>query len=81
MRNPPPALDTDRAQAPYPPWWHRPLTPRAQSTNVISIKGGCIEGLGWSRAIHLSTKSAMVPIPEGSEAHPGPSPGSRLGAS
>ena len=41
----------------------------AQSKNVISIKGGCIEGLDWKKAIHLWTKSAMVPIPEGSETH------------
>ncbi|KAI1094132.1 Mss4-like protein [Rostrohypoxylon terebratum] len=35
--------------------------------NVVSVKGGCLEGLDWSRAIHIWTKSAMVPIPEGSE--------------
>ena len=35
----------------------------------MSVKGGCIEGLDWSKAIHIWTKSAMVPIPEGSEAH------------
>ncbi|KAH8899287.1 hypothetical protein GQ53DRAFT_816449 [Thozetella sp. PMI_491] len=37
--------------------------------NVVSVKGGCIEGLDWKDAIHLWTKSAMVPIPEGSETH------------
>ncbi|KAK7427488.1 hypothetical protein QQZ08_005929 [Neonectria magnoliae] len=37
--------------------------------NVVSVKGGCIEGLDWNRAIHIWTKSAMVPIPEGSETH------------
>ncbi|KND91365.1 hypothetical protein TOPH_04131 [Tolypocladium ophioglossoides CBS 100239] len=39
------------------------------SKNVVSIKGGCIEGLDWTKAIHLWTKTAMVPIPEGSETH------------
>ncbi|EHK19183.1 uncharacterized protein TRIVIDRAFT_49365 [Trichoderma virens Gv29-8] len=39
------------------------------SKNVLSVKGGCIEGLDWTKAIHIWTKSAMVPIPEGSEAH------------
>ncbi|KAL2270995.1 hypothetical protein VTJ83DRAFT_366 [Remersonia thermophila] len=39
------------------------------SKNVVSVKGGCIEGLDWRTAIHLWTKSAMVPIPEGSESH------------
>ncbi len=40
-----------------------------QGKNVVSVKGGCIEGLDWERAIHIWTKSAMVPIPEGSETH------------
>ncbi|PTB65956.1 hypothetical protein BBK36DRAFT_1120843 [Trichoderma citrinoviride] len=39
------------------------------SKNVLSVKGGCIEGLDWTKAIHIWTKSAMVPIPEGSESH------------
>ncbi|KAI2782701.1 Mss4-like protein [Daldinia loculata] len=37
--------------------------------NVVSVKGGCIDGLDWSRAIHIWTKSAMIPIPEGSETY------------
>ncbi|KAK0632088.1 Mss4-like protein [Immersiella caudata] len=60
--------------------------------NVVSVKGGCIDGLDWGAAIHIwfvplfdnfralaqqtlsltlycRTKSAMVPIPEGSETH------------
>ncbi|KAL7897004.1 Mss4-like protein [Trichoderma sp. SZMC 28014] len=41
----------------------------AQSQNVLSVKGGCIEGLDWSKAIHIWTKSAMVPIPEGTESY------------
>ncbi|KAK0630027.1 Mss4-like protein [Bombardia bombarda] len=32
--------------------------------NVVSVKGGCIDGLDWTTAIHIWTKSAMVPIPE-----------------
>ncbi|CRK12364.1 hypothetical protein HYQ45_009412 [Verticillium longisporum] len=39
------------------------------SKNVVSVKGGCLEGLDWTKAIHIWTKSAMVPIPEGSESH------------
>lgn len=39
------------------------------SKNVISVKGGCITGLDWTKAIHIWTNSAMVPIPEGSETH------------
>ncbi|KAH8906278.1 glutathione-dependent formaldehyde-activating [Coniochaeta sp. PMI_546] len=37
--------------------------------NVVSVKGGCIDGLDWGKAIHIWTKSAMVPIPEGSESY------------
>jgi len=40
-----------------------------QAKNVVSVKGGCIEGLDWTTAVHIWTKSAMVPIPEGSESH------------
>ncbi|KAI0484136.1 Mss4-like protein [Xylariaceae sp. FL0804] len=42
--------------------------------NVVSVKGGCLEGLDWSRAIHIWTRSAMVPIPEGCESHAGDPP-------
>ncbi|KAI5865712.1 hypothetical protein GGS23DRAFT_351695 [Durotheca rogersii] len=41
----------------------------ASGKNVVSVKGGCIEGLDWSGAIHIWTKSAMVPIPEGCESY------------
>lgn len=41
-----------------------------QNKNVASIKAGCIDGLDWSKAIHLWTNNAMVPIPESAEAHP-----------
>ncbi|KAK9775419.1 putative CENP-V/GFA domain-containing protein [Seiridium cardinale] len=37
--------------------------------NVVSVKGGCLDGLDWKNAIHIWTKSAMVPIPEGSECY------------
>ncbi|KAF4443404.1 glutathione-dependent formaldehyde-activating [Fusarium albosuccineum] len=40
-----------------------------QTKNVVSVKGGCLEGLDWKRAIHIWTSSAMVPIPEDSETH------------
>ncbi|KAH8679941.1 Mss4-like protein, partial [Tricladium varicosporioides] len=35
--------------------------------NVLSVKGGCIEGLDWKTARHIWCKRAMVPIPEGVE--------------
>ncbi|KZL75157.1 glutathione-dependent formaldehyde-activating enzyme [Colletotrichum tofieldiae] len=37
--------------------------------NVVSVKGGCIDGLDWKTAVHIWTKNAMVPIPEGAESH------------
>ncbi|KAH7321371.1 Mss4-like protein [Stachybotrys elegans] len=41
--------------------------------NVVSVKGGCLEGLDWTKAVHIWTKSAMVPIPESSESFSGDS--------
>lgn len=35
--------------------------------DVISVRGGCIEGLDWGNARHLWCKYAMVPIPESAE--------------
>ncbi|KAH8793476.1 Mss4-like protein [Hyaloscypha finlandica] len=35
--------------------------------DVVSVKGGCIEGLDWRSAKHIWCKRAMVPIPEGVE--------------
>lgn len=52
-----------------------------QTKNVVSVKGGCLEGLDWAKAIHLWTKSAMVPIPEGSETHSEDSANTSYGSS
>lgn len=60
---PPPSPSTRLPQARLT----HPFFPRAQNKNVVSVKGGCLNGLDWSRAIHIWTKSAMIPIPEGSE--------------
>lgn len=49
----------------------------AQNKNVISIKAGCIQGLDWTKAIHIWAKNAMVPIPEGSESYTYGPPSSR----
>lgn len=38
---------------------------------MVSVKGGVLEGLDWDSAIHIWTKSAMVPIPEGCESYSG----------
>ncbi|KAI1431772.1 Mss4-like protein [Xylaria sp. CBS 124048] len=38
--------------------------------NIVTVKGVCLNGLKWDKAIHIWTKSAMFPIPEGSESYP-----------
>jgi len=32
---------------------------------VVTVKGGLIEGLDWTAGTHLFCRSAVVPIPEG----------------
>lgn len=50
--------------------------------NVVSVKGGCItKGLDWNKAIHIYTKSAMVPIPEDCESHEEEAPPSEYSGS
>lgn len=44
----------------------------SQGKSVVSVKGGCIDGLDWKSAIHIWTKSAMVPIPEGADTEEDP---------
>ncbi|KAJ4163770.1 hypothetical protein LMH87_005478 [Akanthomyces muscarius] len=39
------------------------------SKNVVSVRGGCVSGIDWTKAVHIWTKSAMVPIPESSESY------------
>lgn len=56
------------------------LTPIGKTKNVVSVKGGCIEGLDYSKAIHIWTQNAMVPIPEGAESHSQESPRTPYGS-
>ncbi|KAI0473914.1 glutathione-dependent formaldehyde-activating [Xylariaceae sp. FL0804] len=53
----------------------------APGKKVVSITGGCIAGLDWQNAIHIFTRSAMVPIPEASETYPGDLPAAAAAAS
>ena len=45
---------------------------------AVSVKGGVIEGLDWNRegkgGIHIWTKRAVWPIPEGVERYEGEPP-------
>lgn len=36
---------------------------------VVAVKAGCVEGLEWKDVVHIWTRSAVVPIPEGMEQH------------
>ena len=44
---------------------------------TVAVKGGCVEGLDWKGpdgkgGIHIFTRSAVVPIPEGAKQFEGP---------
>lgn len=36
-----------------------------QGKKTVSVKGGCLEGLDWSKAKHIWCSRAVVKIPEG----------------
>ena len=44
---------------------HRGRDQDGSERGRVAIKGGCIEGLNWEGGIHIFTRSAVVPIPEG----------------
>jgi hypothetical protein len=44
-------------------------TEKGLDPDRIGVWGGCLDGLDWKKAIHIWTRSAMVPIPEGSESY------------
>ncbi|KAM0256959.1 hypothetical protein ACHAQJ_004660 [Trichoderma viride] len=45
---------------------HRGIRPDGTSRAVLSVKGGCLEKLSLDGAKHVYTRSARVPVPEGS---------------
>lgn len=47
--------------------FHRSIQPDGTPKPTLSIKGGCLEGLSWEGARHIYTRTARVPVPEGSE--------------
>ncbi|KAF4980377.1 hypothetical protein FZEAL_3607 [Fusarium zealandicum] len=52
---------------------HRSILPDGKPKPTLSFKGGLVEGLSWEGARHIYTRSARVPVPEGSDSG---SPGS-----
>jgi hypothetical protein len=57
---------------------HRAVRPdgSAPAKPTVSVKGGCLEGVSLEGARHIWVRSALVPVPEGSdEAEPQEKPG------
>jgi hypothetical protein len=46
--------------------FHRSIFPNGQPKPTLSVKGGLVEGLSWNDVKHIYTRSARVPVPEGS---------------
>ena len=46
---------------------HRSRDSSGSERGTVAIKGGLVEGLNWKDAVHIFTRSAVVPIPEGAE--------------
>ncbi|KAH8128080.1 hypothetical protein FP744_10000995 [Trichoderma asperellum] len=49
---------------------HRGLLPDGTSSEVLTVKGGCMENLSLEGARHIYTRTARVPVPEGSYSGP-----------
>ena len=46
--------------------FHRCVLPDGQARPTVNVKGGTIEGFTLRDATHIWTRSALVPVPEGS---------------
>ncbi|KAF3403410.1 hypothetical protein DPV78_004180 [Talaromyces pinophilus] len=42
---------------------HRPILPDGTAKTMLSVKGGCVEGLTLEGAKHVYVRSALVPVP------------------
>lgn len=42
---------------------HRPILPDGTAKPMLSVKGGCVEGLTLEGAKHVYVRSALVPVP------------------
>lgn len=49
---------------------HRSLLPDGSSMPTLTVKGGCMENLSLEGARHIFTRTARIPVPEGSFAGP-----------
>ncbi|AEO67527.1 uncharacterized protein THITE_2116411 [Thermothielavioides terrestris NRRL 8126] len=47
---------------------HRIREADGAERDVVSVKGGLVKGLDWKSGVHIFTRSAVVPVPEGAEA-------------
>ncbi|KAH8890486.1 hypothetical protein GQ53DRAFT_747515 [Thozetella sp. PMI_491] len=48
---------------------HRLRDPDGTPRKTMSVKGGLVDGLDWSKAKHIYTRTAVVPIPPGVESY------------
>lgn len=46
--------------------FHRGILPGGQPRPTLTVKGGTIDGFTLQDAVHIWTRSAIVPVPEGS---------------
>ena len=46
---------------------HRSRDKDGSERGTVSIKGGCVEDLDWKDGVHIFTRSAVWPIPEGAK--------------
>lgn len=46
---------------------HRSRDKNGSERGSVAIKGGLVEGLDWKDGIHIFTRSAVIPVPEGAE--------------
>lgn len=46
---------------------HRCILKNGTAKATLSVKGGCVDGLSWEGAKHIWTRTARIPVPEGSD--------------
>ncbi|KAH8891584.1 hypothetical protein GQ53DRAFT_865400 [Thozetella sp. PMI_491] len=54
---------------------HRILNQDGTEWDTLAIKGGLIEGLDWSKGVHIYTESAVMGLPDGVESYATLAPG------
>lgn len=50
--------------------FHRSILPDGRPKPTVMVKGGCLEGISLKNGKHIYTRSALLPVPEGSDLGP-----------